>query len=162
MISGDKKAGGKFKVFICHDKEDHEKASILESILEEKGFGAFIADGDSYGNFISTELKDMIRSSICFIAILTSNLLNSSLLNQEIGYAQGKGLRVILVVNVKLKDEIQDIKTKLTVIEFNEDDFRQQCVSVSNKVAKIAEILDEPIDFESFLDFYTKNKTKPA
>jgi hypothetical protein len=161
MTPGYKKAGGKFKVFICHDKEDYEKASILESVLEEKGFGAFIVEGDS-SNFISTELKDMIRSSICFIAILTSNLLNSSLLNQEIGYAQGKGLRVILVVNVKLKDEIQDIKTKLTVIEFNEDDFRQQCVSVSNKVAKIAEILDEPIDFESFLDFYTKNKTKPT
>ncbi|MFZ1077045.1 MAG: toll/interleukin-1 receptor domain-containing protein [Nitrosotalea sp.] len=162
MTPEDKKTRGKFKVFVCYDKEDHKKASTLESILEEKGFGAFMAGGDSHGNFISTELKDMIRSSICFIAILTSNLLNSSLLNQEIGYAQGKGLRVILVVNAKLKDEIQDIKTKLTVIEFNEDDFRQQCVSVANKVAKISEILDEPIDFESFLDFYTKDKTKPA
>jgi hypothetical protein len=150
----------KFKVFVCYDKEDYEIASILESILEEKGFGAFMAGGDYHGNFISSELKDMIRSSICFIAILTSNLLNSSLLNQEIGYAQGKGLRVILVVNAKLKDEIQNIKTKLTVIEFNEGDFRQQCVFVANEVAKIAEILDEPIDLESFLDFYTKGKTK--
>lgn len=150
----------KFRVFLCYDKDDHEKASLLESVLEEKGFGVYMVSDDSRGNFISSELKDMIRLSICFIAIFTSNLLNSSLLNQEIGYAQGKGLRVILVVNAKLKDEIQEITTKLTVIEFNEQDYKQQCISVSDRVAKIAEIMDTPIDFESFLDFYTKDKTK--
>lgn len=150
---------GKFRVFLCYDKEDYEKATILESILEEKGFGVYMVSDDSRSNFISSELKDMIRLSICFIAIFTSNLLNSSLLNQEIGYAQGKGLKVILVVNAKLKDEIKEIKTKLTVIEFNEQDYRQQCISVSDRVAKIAEIMDAPIDFESFLDFYTKRET---
>ena len=152
---------GKFKVLICSDKDNYEKVSILESILKEKGFRAYVVIDNSHSNFISSELKDMIRSSICFIAILTSKLLASGLFNQEIGYAQGKGLHIILFVDSKLKnDGIHDIPTKLTVVEFNEDNFIQQCLSVAEKVSKVAEILDEPIDFESFLDFYTKSKTK--
>ncbi|MGI0047044.1 MAG: TIR domain-containing protein [Nitrosotalea sp.] len=150
----------KFKAFVCYDKEDCEKASVLESILDEKGFGIHLADSGSHGNFISEDVKDMIRLSICFIAVITSNFLNSSLINQEIGYAQGKGLKVILFISTKSKNEIQDIDKKLTVVEFNEDNFRQQCLTVADKVAKMVEILDEPVDFASFLDFYAKMETK--
>ncbi len=128
-------------------------------MLGEKGFGAYMSNSESYGNFIFDEIKDMIRLSICFIAVLTSDFLNSSLINQEIGYAQGKGLKVILIVNDNL-EEIQSIKTKLTVIEFNENNFRQQCAVVVDKVIKMAEILDEPVDFEAFLDFYSRGMEK--
>ncbi|MDE1765337.1 MAG: toll/interleukin-1 receptor domain-containing protein [Thaumarchaeota archaeon] len=152
----------KFKTFVCFSKNDEEKAHILESALAEKGFGTYLVDVESHDSFLSSELKDMIRSSVCFIAILTSKLLVSSLFNQEIGYAQGKGLRVILVVNTSLKNDVQNIKTKLSIIEFNENDFKQSCLLVTDKVSKITEILDEPIDFESFLDFYTESKTKPG
>lgn len=158
ILGNQEKKRSKFKVFVCYNKEDHEKAHVLESILEEKGFGVYLVDMKSNGNFMSTELKEMIRSSVCFVLISTSSFINSSLVNQEIGYAQGKGLTIMLLINTRLKSELQDIKTKLTVIEFNNDDFRQQCFIVADKVAKTVEILDEPIDFESFLDFYTNSK----
>ncbi|MHB8602024.1 MAG: toll/interleukin-1 receptor domain-containing protein [Nitrosotalea sp.] len=146
----------KFKVFVCYSKENYEKTHILESILDEKGFSAYLVDNESHGNFISTEIKETIRSSVCFILIATSNFINSSLINQEIGYAQGKGLKVILLVSTGLKNILQDVNTKLIVVEFNEGDFRQKCILVANKVAETVEILDEPIDFEAFLDSYTK------
>ncbi len=150
----------KFKVFVCYNTEDNDKALVLESILSEKGLRATFVNNELYGKFISTDLKEMIRSSVCFVAIFTSNFINSSLANQEIGYAQGKGLKVILLVDAILKNEIQDVDKKLTVIEFNKDDFREQFFSVADKVAKIAEILEEPIDFESFLEFYSKSKSE--
>lgn len=148
----------KFKAFVSYSKENHEKAHILESILDEKGFGVYLVDNESHGNFISTEIKETIRSSVCFVLISTTNFINSSLINQEMGYAQGKGLQVILLVSIGLKDILQDINTKIIVVEFNEDDFKQQCILVANKVADTVEILDEPIDFEAFLDFYTKTR----
>ncbi len=146
----------KFKVFVCYSKENYENACILESILYEKGFGTHLIDNESHGSFISTEIKQTISSSVCFVLISTTNFINSSLINQEIGYSQGKGLQVILLVSTGLKDILQDVNTKIIVIEFNKDDFRQQCILVANKVAETVEILDEPIDFEAFLDFYTK------
>ncbi len=148
----------KFKTFVCFSKNDEEKARVLESVLGEKGFDANLIDIESHGNFISTEIKDLIRSSICFIAIFSSNLLNSRLVNQVMGFAQGKGLKIILLVSSKIKDELQDVQKNLIVMEFNEENFRQQCSSVADRVGKIAEILDEPVDVESFLDFYTRNK----
>lgn len=149
----------KFKVFVCHSKENREKALILESVLDEKGFGAYLVDNESHGNFISTEIKEIIRSSVCFILIATSNFINSSLINQEIGYALGKGMKVILLVSIGLKNIFQDVNTKLIVVEFNDDDFRQKCILVANKVAETVEILDEPIDFDAFLDSYTKTRS---
>ena len=146
----------KFKVFVCYSKEDHEKAHILESVLYEKGLEAHLMNNESHGSFISTEIKETMSSSVCFVLISTTNFINSSLINQEIGYAQGKGLQIILLVSTGLKDILQDINTKLMVIEFNEDDFRQQCILVTNKVAEIVEIMDEPIDLEAFLDYYAK------
>ncbi len=147
----------KFKVFISREKDYYEKANLLDSVLVEKGFRTNVVANNSQGSFISNDLKDMIRSSICFVTILTSNFLNSSLINQEIGYAQGKGLKVILLINTTLKDKLQDFDTKLTVMEFNEDDFKQTCFSVTDQIIKITEILDESIDLESFLEFYTKS-----
>ncbi|WP_165776500.1 toll/interleukin-1 receptor domain-containing protein [Candidatus Nitrosotalea bavarica] len=146
----------KFKVFVCYSKEDHEKARILEFVLYEKGFGAHLVDNESHGSFISTHIKETISSSVCFVLISTTNFINSSLINQEIGYAQGKGLQSILLVSAGLLNDVQDVNAKIIVIEFNEDNFRQQCILVANRAEEMAEILDEPIDLEAFLDFYTK------
>ena len=148
----------KFKVFVCYSKENYEKTRILESVLDEKGFGVYLVDNESHGNFISTEIKEIIRSSVCFILVATSNFINSSLINQEIGYAQGKGMKVILLVSTGL-NILHDVNAKLIVVEFNEDDFRQKCILVADKVAETVEILDEPIDFDAFLDSYTKTRS---
>jgi len=149
----------KFKVCVCYSRENYEKAYVLETVLYEKGFGTHLIDVESTGNFISSELKDIIRSSVYFVLISTSDFINSSLINQEIGYAQGKGLKIIFLVNTGLKDILlQDPTVKLNVIEFNEDNFRQQCILVANNVSETVGILDEPIDLDAFLDFYTKIK----
>ena len=152
------KRRSKFKVFVCYSKETQEKAHILESVLGEKGFGTYMVDGKSCGNFISPELRDMLRLSVYFVLVSASNFIDSSLINQEIGYAQGKGLRIMLLIRSGLKDTL-GINTKLNVIEFDEDNFRQQCTVVANKVIETVKILDEPIDLDAFLDFYTKTNS---
>lgn len=117
-----------------------------------------LVDNKSHGNFLSGQLVDSVRSTICFIILSTTSILNSSLVNQEIGYAQGKGLKTILLVSTKLKNELHDIKSHLTIMEFTEDDFMQKCFSIADMAIKISEIMEEPIDFEAFLDFYAKTK----
>lgn len=148
----------KFKVFVCYGKEIQEKAHILESVLGENGFGTYMVDSESCGNFISPELRDMLRMSVYFVLVSASNFINSSLINQEIGYAQGKGLRIMLLIPTELKDAL-GINTKLNIIEFDETNFRQQCTLVANNVIETVRILDEPLDLDAFLDFYTKTNS---
>ena len=64
----------------------------------------------------------------------------------------------MLLIRTGLKDTL-GINTKLNVIEFDEANFRQHCTLVANKVIETVRILDEPIDLDAFLDFYTKTNS---
>jgi hypothetical protein len=76
------------------------------------------------------------------------------LTGQEIGYAQGIGLDIILLVNSKLKNKLGDVPKQLTVIEFDNDNFKQKCLLVALQVKKLTENFEKPIDVKAFLDEY--------
>ncbi len=149
----------RFKVSIGYNKTDYETyACVLKSILEEKGFKTQLVYSELQGNFISSEFKEIVRSSICLILITDAEIINSSAINQGIGYAQGKGLNLILLTNTDLENKFVDIPKQITVMRFNEDSFKKQCFSIVTKIEQISEIMEEPIDVDAFLDLYARTK----
>jgi len=89
------------KVFISHvfADEDKELVSMLHAILMEQGIKSYLAEKDpKFGERIDKKIEKEISESDFLVAIYTKNAKMSPTVNYEIGYARGKNIRIIVML----------------------------------------------------------------
>ena len=87
----------RYVFFISHSTKDITPyVTELSEILQTLRVQNFVADRDApIGAFLPDEVKKAIDSSELLLVILTGNSKKSAWVNQEVGYALGKGIPVI-------------------------------------------------------------------
>lgn len=94
------------KIFISHTftKDDQELGSRFAGYLSEKKMKGYLAEKEQeYVLLIGEKIKHEIRTSDCLVAIITSEGLKSASVHEEIGFAMGRNIPVILMVKETLK-----------------------------------------------------------
>ena len=92
---------GIMKVFISHKfvKEDQKYSLNLQEMLREKQIRGYLAERKrNYELLITDKIKNEIIESDFVVGIVTKNSQNSASVNQELGFALGKEIPVILLV----------------------------------------------------------------
>ena len=85
-----------FRLFISHVSKDKLKATRLKSCLEIYGISGFVAHEDIHPTLEwQSEIERALNNMDAFIAIHTPGSSNSNWTQQEIGFALGKGVKVI-------------------------------------------------------------------
>lgn len=119
------------KIFISHPIKDEYLATMLKTILEQEDEIeiAYIAQKiKKYELEISNKIIDQINDSDCLVAIITKNSISSASVNQELGYAQGKNIPKIPLIE---KDAVQGVLIYgKDVEEFQRETFEDTCKQV--------------------------------
>ena len=104
----------KYVFFVSHSTKDIKgKVGEVCYIFEKIQIKIFVADKDvPVGKPLPEEIKRAIEESELFIVFLTTNSVKSPWVNQEIGYALGKGIPVIPIKQgrVRVKGLIETAK----------------------------------------------------
>jgi len=96
------------KVFISHTfKEDDRKlAAKLQACLKLKSIDGYLAERkQEYELLIRDKIKNEIELSDYLVAIITQYGLKSASVHEEIGYAIGSGIPVLLMVDESLEEQ---------------------------------------------------------
>ena len=95
------------QVFISHKIEgDAELAVQLQTSLGKEGIFGYVAElKQEYDILISDKIKEEINNSEYLVTIFTENSINSASVHQEIGYALGKDIPVLLMVEEKINEK---------------------------------------------------------
>lgn len=119
------------KVFISHSFKDEELASTLKKVLEEKDIQAYMAQRvKEYELLISDKIRKEIDASDYVVAIVTKHTRESASVNQELGYAQGKGVPRIAMIENEAKVGV--LLHGMDSEAFTMEGFDQACVNVRN------------------------------
>lgn len=119
------------KIFISHSSKDYELAKYLKDILEkdESIKEAFVfEDRKKLGTQISEKITNEINSSDYFVALITTNSIESASVNQEYGYAQAQNLQKIPFLEEGSEEGIMIYGTDK--ITFSKDTFQERCLEV--------------------------------
>jgi hypothetical protein len=86
----------KFRLFISHISKDKHRAMRLKECLEPYGITGFVAHEDIHPTVEwQTEILRALHFMDAFIAIHTNGFSNSCWTQQEIGFAVGRGVKII-------------------------------------------------------------------
>lgn len=102
---GNSKRSKKYVFFISHSTADicSYVKGICE-IFELVKINTYFADRDApLGEPLPEEIKKAIRQSEIFLVIVTKNSRKSAWVNQEIGYALGKGVPVVALKKGRIR-----------------------------------------------------------
>jgi hypothetical protein len=90
-----------FKVFLSHSEADKGLTRRISETLDRLHIRTFVYEHYPRGGINRFErIKTMIKGTPYFVALLTSNGLQSQWVNQEIGYAVGVGKMPIPIIEV--------------------------------------------------------------
>jgi len=94
-------------IFISHHiGKDEKLALILQYSLKKRGIKGFIAERkQEYELLIIDKIKNEIKNSSYFVAIITKHGLTSASVHEEIGYAIGFDIPVILMVEESVDEQ---------------------------------------------------------
>lgn len=97
MLTGKVTSSKKYVFFISHSTKDvMGDVGEVCNILEKCRIRSFVADRDApLGEPLPEKIKKAIEESELFLVFLTKNSKKSLWVNQEIGYALGKGIPII-------------------------------------------------------------------
>lgn len=85
-----------FRLFISHVSKDKDKANRLKECLAPYGISGFVAHEDIHPTLEwQIEIERALRSMDAFIAVLTEGFSKSIWTQQEIGFAVGRGVKII-------------------------------------------------------------------
>jgi O-acetyl-ADP-ribose deacetylase (regulator of RNase III) len=117
------------KVFISHVFADEKLAFILKDILMERGIKGYLAqEHDFLGGQLQVKIRRAISNSDYLVAIITKNGKESSAVQQEIGYASGKHIKIIIMSEEK--EFVGCITGNPEEVIFTRDNFEEQCIRV--------------------------------
>lgn len=92
-----------FRLFISHISKDRQIATRLKEALAPFGIVGFVAHEDIHPTLEwQLEIERALRTMDGFIAVLTEGFSNSNWTQQEVGFAFGRGTKVI---SFKMGDE---------------------------------------------------------
>ncbi|MHB8546590.1 MAG: macro domain-containing protein [Nitrosotalea sp.] len=87
------------KVFISHSFDDKKLAYELDHILSEYGIEGYLAEEDlKLGSRLEKKIEDELFRSEYVIVIFTEKAKASATVNQEIGLARGKRIKLIIML----------------------------------------------------------------
>ncbi len=88
----------RFKLFISHISKDKDKATRLRECLTPFGISGFVAHEDIHPTLEwQTEIERALHSMDAFLAIHTAGFSQSFWTQQEVGFAVGRGVKIISV-----------------------------------------------------------------
>ena len=129
------------RVFISHHFSDESLAETLLNVLKEENIKAYMAQKvKRYELLIIKKIMDEISESDCLVAIFTVNMMSSSSVNQEIGYALGKEKPVIVMVEKGLKKVEGVFMHGREFVEFTRPTFSQNCLEVRQHLLELDRI----------------------
>jgi hypothetical protein len=86
----------RFRVFISHIAVHKDKATRLKSCLVRYGIDGFVAHEDIEPTLEwQSEIEKALRTMDAFLAIHTAGFAKSIWAQQEVGYAVGRGVKII-------------------------------------------------------------------
>lgn len=87
------------KVFISHSFDDKKMAYELQNILTEYGVEGYLAEEDlKLGSRLEKKIEDELFRSKYVVVIFTEKAKASATVNQEIGLARGKRIKLIIML----------------------------------------------------------------
>ena len=96
-----------FRLFISHISNDKLTATRLKSCLEPYQISGFVAHEDIHPTLEwQSEIERALNNMDAFIAIHTIGFASSNWTQQEVGFALGRGVKVIIVQNGRGPDWI--------------------------------------------------------
>lgn len=117
------------KVFISHAFSDEVLAFTLKDILAERGITSYLAqEKPEFGKQLPDKILKSISDSDYVIVIITKNAKESASVQNEIGYALGKHIKMII-----MSEEIEYVNPIIGNPEqqiFTRDDFQEKCKRV--------------------------------
>ena len=117
------------KVFISHPFFDEKLAQTLQKFLREQGIDAYMAQRvKEYELKIDKKVIQEILNSDYVVAIITKNTRESASVNQELGYAQGKNVPRIAMIEEDAKVGI--LLHGMDSENFTRKNFNEKCIDV--------------------------------
>lgn len=118
------------QVFISHSQNDENLAVTLKGVLEESNeINAFMFEQKKrYGIQIIEKITCEIDEADYLVAIITQNTQESASVNQELGYAQGRGIEKIAMVEDKTKKGFMIYGSECC--DFSKTNFKDKCVEI--------------------------------
>lgn len=129
------------KVFISHSFDDKKLAYELEHILSEYGIEGYLAEEDlKLGSRLEKKIEDELFRSKYVIVIFTEKAKASATVNQEIGLARGKRIKLIIMLEDGVSAPILIGHREAEV--FTRENFSEHCKRVAEFMTdtKIREI----------------------
>jgi hypothetical protein len=118
------------RVFISHSFHEQSLAETLETLLNDEDIIGYMAERvKEYELLIIDKIKKEISESDFLIAIITNDGIASPSVNQEIGYAQGKDVSVIIMMEEGVKNTGVLVHGK-ELEYFKKDEFSESCLKV--------------------------------
>ncbi len=119
---------GIMEIFISHKfvESDQKLALTLRDLLHASNLSGYMAESTKqYEVLIGDKIRNQIRKSDYIIAILTSISEKSSSVNQEIGYALGYGIPVLILIEKNVPHGV--LTHGRETEEFSPDNYEECC-----------------------------------
>lgn len=145
---------GIMKVFISHkfEKENQKLALSLSSILRKQNIEGYLAESKrEYDLLIGEKIRKEIKSSDYVIGIITKQSEKSASVNQELGYAMGCGIPIVIMVEKGITHGV--LTHGRETEEFTREKFTRHCRNISEYILQKGKSKPEQkqVSFESFL-----------
>lgn len=122
---------GIMKVFISHkfEKEDQKLALILRNMLRSKNIDGYMAETKrEYELLIGDKIRGEIDASNFVVGIITKESENSASVNQELGYALGRGIPIVIMIEKWVSHGV--LTHGRETEEFSRQNFSHHCTNV--------------------------------
>jgi len=119
------------KVFISHAFVDDDKklVSELQTILIKQGIEGYLAEQDpQFGKRLDEKIEKKISDSDCLVAIYTKDAKGSASVAHEIGYARGRHIRIIIMLERGITLPV--LISQGEAEEFTRENFSEHCKRV--------------------------------
>lgn len=110
----DQSSPNKKILFISYASENNDKIRLIKNVLEDHPLfePLVIADRRRPNEALPKLIKEGIDSSYRIIPILSPQSFKEQWINQEIGYAEGKGIRIIPLIESSIFDKLKGFVNK--------------------------------------------------
>ena len=155
---------GIMKVFISHkfDNKNHKLALILRNALRSQKIDGYLAETKrEYELLIGDKIRGEIDTSDFVVGLITKESENSASVNQELGYALGRGVPVVIMVEKGVSHGV--LTHGREPEEFTSLNFVQHCTNVVKYILekgmskRKSNRKNNSVDYDLVLDKFTES-----
>ncbi len=126
-----------YTIFVSHSFGDSRAIGEMEASFEGSDVKLYMANRDpQYGNELPAKIKKAINESDAVLAIVTSDANESNSVNQEVGYAIGRGKLIVPMVERGVKVGV--LLEGLELVFFSLDKIGEVFLDVRRYFSKLA------------------------